>query len=65
MSVGRWLTGMGYPTGKITLSGAGVDKISYPRVGVGFWSGKVLFRGCRYGISLPGGYVPIATTAHA
>lgn len=35
------LTGMGYPTGKITLAGAGMGKISYPRAGAGFLAGKV------------------------
>jgi len=65
MSVGGWLMGMGYPTGKITLTGAGVGKISYSRAGVGFLSGKILFRGCGYGVALPGGYVPVAISTNA
>ena len=34
--------------------------ISYPHTGMGIVAGIIFFRGYRYGIELPGGYIPVA-----
>jgi hypothetical protein len=51
---------MGYPSGNNTHSGTGMGKHFYPQPGMGIVSGIFFCRGCGYGKTIPGGYVPVA-----
>jgi hypothetical protein len=55
-----FLAGAGYPTGKNTRVGTGMDKILYPRVYMGNATGRIFFDGYGYGMVLPNVYVPVA-----
>jgi hypothetical protein len=51
---------MGYPSSNNTHSGTGMGKHFYPQLGMGIVSGTFFCRGCGYGKTIPGGYVPVA-----
>ena len=55
---------MGYPSGNNTHSGTGMGKHFYPQPGMGIVSGTFFCRGCRYGKTIPGGYILIAISRH-
>jgi hypothetical protein len=56
---------MGYPSGNNTHSGTGMGKHFYPQPGMGIVSGIFFCRGCGYGKTIPGGYVPVAISTPA
>jgi hypothetical protein len=56
---------MGYPSGNNTHSGTGMGKHFYPQPGMGIVSGIFFCRGCGYGKTIPGGYVPVAISSAA
>ena len=57
-------SGVGYPSGSITCAGAGMDEFSYPSVGMGYPTGKILTGRCGYELAIPIGYIPIAIFRH-
>jgi hypothetical protein len=55
------LLGMGYPTDKKTSAGTGMGKNSNPHAGMSFLRVGVRVGGCRYGTTLPDGFLPVAS----
>jgi hypothetical protein len=58
------LLGMSYPTGKTTHTGTGMGKNLNPHAGMGFLAGRVRVSGCRYGMALPDGFLPVAISTY-
>jgi hypothetical protein len=59
-----FLSGTGYPTGKIIHAGTDMSKILYPRAYMGNLIGRFFFDGYGYGMALLDGYVPVAISSN-